>query len=271
MKINRLFFRMIPEGNVKEAMRSLYYRLYYNRKRSRENGFYVYYKKGVFEYRFKNDISFLSCVKVEGELKRSLKGYVRNHEIKSGEVVIDCGADVGEFTLYAAKKVGGSGRVVAFEPDLLMYDKLKLNIQLNRLDNVTIVNKGVWSNKTVLKFINAEKKFIEAESDPKPVLTDDNDMTGISVVSLDEELKSLGVDKIDFIKRDVEGSEIEAVTGAEDILKNNNPDLAIASYHEIGGEKTCIKLEEMLRGLGYTAETSYPQHLTTYASKRGRA
>jgi len=66
---------------------------------------------------------------------------------------------------------------------------------------------------------------------------------------------------------DIEGAEIEAIKGAKKTLKNNTANLAIASYHILDGEKTHFKLEKMLQKLGYKTETSFLQHLTTYANK----
>lgn len=262
-KLNRVLFRLIPEGSVKERMRSLYYRFYYNHKRLKENNFYVYYDKGIFEYKFPDGITFKSCVNVEEELRLSLWGYISSHKLKAGEIVIDCGADVGDFTMYASRVVGASGKVIAFEPDPIIYGRLKFNVELNKLNNVILIKKGVWSENTTLKFMSAKDK-------PRSFLFDEagEGIIEIPVVSIDSELKELKIGKVDFIKMDVEGAEIEAVKGAVRILANNKVDLAIASYHMVNGEKTCFKLESAFSVIGYKAETAYPKHLTTYATNK---
>ena len=259
-KVNRLLFKLIPEGSAKEKMRSLYYRFYYNHKRLKENNFYVYYDKGIFEYKFLDGITFKSCVNVEHELRMSLWGYIKNHKLRTGEIVIDCGADVGDFTMYASKTVGPSGKVIAFEPDPLIYDRLKFNVELNKLNNIMLVKKGVWSENTTLRFMSAKDK-------PRSFLFNEtNDgVIEIPVVSIDNELKGLKIEKVDFIKMDVEGAELEAIKGAAHTLGSNKVDLAIASYHMLDGQMSCFKLEKMLLEAGYKAETAYPRHLTTYA------
>ena len=262
-KFGQVVARLLPEGAVREGLKSSYYSLYYNAKHFKENDFYVYYRDGHFEYRFNEGVTFASYQNIADELKRSLRGYLAKHRLKSGETVIDCGAYTGEFTLYAAKAVGPSGKVIAFEPDPVIFRKLLANIRLNGADNVVALNKGVWGKPGVLKFVGDSIKgysFMSAEKDASAI--------DVPVVSLDNELERLGITKVDFIKMDVEGAEIEAVRGAEKTLKGRTVDIAIASYHLIDGRKSCIELERMLPVLGYSAVTGHAQHLTTYACKR---
>ncbi|MFH0764570.1 MAG: FkbM family methyltransferase [Candidatus Omnitrophota bacterium] len=261
-KLNKALFKLIPDGLVKEEFKSLYYRFFYNKRRFKKNNFYVYYEKGHFVYEFPNGIKFKCYSDVEHELRASLWGYIKKHELRMGETVIDCGPGEGDFTLYAAKAVGSSGKVIAFEPDPLIFGELKSNIELNDLDNVILVRKGLWSENRVLKFMTARnitRSFVFSNEGGKVIEA--------PVVRLDDELKNLGIDKVDFIKMDVEGSELETVKGASQFLTHNKVDLAIASYHILNGEKTCFKLEKALSELGYKTDTAYAEHLTTYASK----
>lgn len=261
-KLNKALFRLVPAGLVKEKFKSLYYRFFYNRRRFKRNNFYVYYEKGYYVYEFLNGIKFKCYSDVEHELRASLWGYIKKHELKTGQTVIDCGPGEGDFTLYAAKAVGGSGKVIAFEPDPIIFDELKSNIELNELNNVILVKKGLWSENTVLKFMTARnitRSFVFNDEGGKVI--------EVPVVTLDSELNKLGIDKVDFIKMDAEGAELEAVNGASQFLTRNKVDLAIASYHILNGEKTCFKLEKILSEMGYKTETAYPEHLTTYASK----
>jgi FkbM family methyltransferase len=262
-KFNQILYRIIPDGPVKEGFKSSYYRFYFNRKHFGENGFYVYYRNGHFEYKFDEGVEFSSYEDLTDELKRSLKGYLVKHPLSKGETIVDCGAYIGEFTLYAAKAVGPSGRVIAFEPDPVIFRKLMANIELNGLKNITALNKGLWSKPGTLKFVGDSIKgysFMSAEKDAGAI--------DVPVVSLDDELCRLNIKKVDLIKMDVEGAEIEAVKGAARTLKEQGVDLAIASYHPVDGAKSCVALEKMLPDLGYKVETSHPKHLTTYASKK---
>lgn len=195
-----------------------------------------------------------------------IKGYLAEYKLKKGDILIDGGAFDGFFTFYASKIVGNEGKVIAFEPDktnfrLLVQEKIK-----SKYNNIILINKGLWSKTGTVKFKTTNSgDYMEAS-----LYFEDNERSNIvnvPVTSLDLELKERGYEKVDFIKMDIEGAEIEAIKGAKNLLKKNNVHLAIASYHIVNGEKTCTKLEEILRSYGYKTYTSFPEHLTTYAFK----
>lgn len=215
-----------------------------------------------FEICYKNHCEFKSYYRLGLGV---LPGYFKYYSLNEGDTVIDGGAYLGEFTLYAAKVVGNGGKVIAFEPDPLNYKKLLENISLNNLDNVIAVNKGLHSENTNLKFYNDSSGgsfLISDDPESKP-----NDMVEVPVVKLDDEMDLLGIPKVDFIKMDIEGAEIEALKGCKRLLKSNRVNLAIASYHILDGLPTCKRLEGLLLDMGYNFETANLQHLTTYGWK----
>ena len=60
----------------------------------------------------------------------------------------------------------------------------------------------------------------------------------IIVVKLDDELRKLGINKIDVLKMDIEGAEIEAIQGSKETLKRSKVNVTIASYHIVDGKTT---------------------------------
>lgn len=193
----------------------------------------------------------------------NILNYLNKHKISKGENIIDAGAYLGVFALYAGKKVGSAGKVIAFEPNPKIYEHLCGNISLNGLDNIVIpVKKGLWSIKGVKEFYvsDAVSSVFANQKNPEEKIK-------IDVATLDEALDELNIGKIDFIKMDIEGAEIEAVKGMQKILENSNCELAIASYHKIDGNKTYLKLEEMLKEKSYCCSTPNSEHLTTFAHK----
>jgi len=195
-----------------------------------------------------------------------IKGYLAEYKLKKGDFVIDGGAFDGFFTFYAAKIVGEKGKIIAFEPDKTNFELLIKTKIRKKFNNVILINKGLWSENKILKFSTTGLK----DNMESSLLFNRNDESAIeiSVTSVDYELKNREIGKVDFIKMDIEGAEIEAIKGAKNTLKNYDVNLAIASYHIVDGKKTCIKLEKLLREYGYHAYTSFPEHLTTYAYKK---
>lgn len=254
--LNRLF-RAFPDNSLKDRIRSVYYNIIQNSVKVRyREGFVVHL--GDYSMRFPNTRVVLL------DLETCVKGYLTRYKIRKGDVVVDGGAYTGTFATIASKMAGDDGKVIAFEPDTENHKKLLANIELNGLKNVLVIQKGLWSSDTKLPFRDAHNlgsSFIFDEPGTDSVID-------LPVVSLDRELERLGIEKIDFLKMDVEGAEIEAIKGARNILAKSDPKLAIASYHVVAGRETSHELEKLLGDMGYVAETSYPQHKTTYASKR---
>lgn len=188
-----------------------------------------------------------------------LKGYELHYHLKPGDIVVDAGAFTGDYTIFAAKKVGANGKIIAFEPDKKNRERLLSNIKYEKLNNVIVIPKGLWSEDTFLS-IEKSRGLHTAMSKEK---TGDK----IEVARLDNELKKLKIKKVDFIKMDIEGAEKEAMKGCVKTLKENKLNLAIASYHIVDGEPTSIFLEKFLKKAGYKTKSNFQKHLTTYAWK----
>jgi FkbM family methyltransferase len=130
--------------------------------------------------------------------------YTRFQAPKAGETVVDAGANIGVFTILAAKLVGERGRVIAIEPERKNLKNLRNNLKINGLKNVSVVPKGLWSRRE-------KKKLYLNDANPgahtlvgKSSLGDAEE---IEVDTLDNILEELGVTRVDFIKMDIEGGD----------------------------------------------------------------
>ncbi len=127
--------------------------------------------------------------------------------LKPGMVVMDIGAYLGYYTIFAAEKVGPSGKVYAFEPDPQNYSLLEHNIRINGYKNVVAIRKAV-SNKT------GTLKFYQHSYDPSMgsliFRKGCQRVVNVDCVSVDEFLVN---HQVDIIKMDVEGSEVFALQG----------------------------------------------------------
>ena len=186
--------------------------------------------------------------------------------ILPGMTIIDLGAHIGIYSLLAAQLVGNEGKVYSFEPEPSNYALLLKNITANGYDNIIRgINKAITDKPGSVSFFLGENSSGVGSIYAAPGTGTDNIL--VETTTLDDFIESEGWPSIHLIKMDVEGAEIEALKGAEDILKNNDVNLAIASYHKVEGKTTSFKLERMLSERGYKIETSFPEHLTTYAAK----
>jgi len=131
---------------------------------------------------------------------------------RPGEVVVDGGACIGRHTLWLARAVGRQGKVIAVEPLPANFRMLRRNVRANRLSNVVCFPAalGATRGRVEIRF-DYETSTASAR----------RDLPGRAVVdqwSLDLLLAELAVTKVDIIKLDVEGMEIDALEGAQKTL-----------------------------------------------------
>lgn len=151
-----------------------------------------------------------------------LKGIV---EPRAGDVMLDCGAYRGETALWFARQVGTGGRVVAFEPAARNAQGLRGNLAANRSVEtapVTVLECAVSSSAGVLHF-NAHAEGSSRE--------DAESTESVPAVTIDDIVEQQHLSRVDFIKMDIEGGEVDALRGAEETLKKFTPRLAISVYH----------------------------------------
>lgn len=174
----------------------------------------------------------------EAECLVSLKRLLRR-----GQVVYDVGAHSGLYTMFSARVVGETGRVIAVEahPDNAAY--IRDVLALNRIDNAQVVNAAVL-NRT------GRSKMLDIGNSSMYQLTDV--ATGGPEGSIDVELTTLELiasryGDPDVIKMDIEGAEELALRGAENILRRKRPVLLV----EVHSAEIAASLNAFLRGLGY--------------------
>ena len=175
--------------------------------------------------------------------------------LKPGMVFADVGANDGYYTLFAAQRVGSSGRVLAVEPSTRERVNLKRNIARNGLANITVVPvalgavcgtaelrlaQGAHSGHNTLGgFAN---DGVQAES-----------VEQVDVRTFDSLAGDLALQRLDVVKIDVEGAEASVIAGARDVLAKTRPliVLEISDKALRGQGSDAQRLMATLRDLGY--------------------
>jgi len=149
-----------------------------------------------------------------------------DHLLKPGDIAVDIGANVGLHMVRMASLVGPSGRVYCFEPNPKCFRRLENNVSLNGFTNVHCfpVALASHSGSTTL-FVNADGGNATLVKDPENKSTDD---AQVKVSTLNEVLAGK---RVHFIKVDIEGYELDALRGGEDIIKKYQP-LMMCEYSE---------------------------------------
>jgi len=165
---------------------------------------------------------------------------------KEGEYFLDAGGYVGWYSIQAGRAVGNSGRVVTLEPDAANRKQLERNLALNKLNNVQIFPLAIWSHSGNVGWLQGEEP-VWHKVGAGGELTQES-------ISIDALVDMLRLSRLDWIKLDIEGGEVEALRGAVRTLRIYHPKLFI-EIHE-----TSQAVAGMLLEAGYTvAREHYDQ------------
>ena len=164
--------------------------------------------------------------------------------LKTGDTFVDVGANIGWLSLVGANQVGEKGNVLAFEPVPSTFDILKSNKEINNFTQITL-NQFALGNKEENVTIYPEK---ENRGGASILNHQKNEGVKIDVKRLD----NLQIDsKIDVIKIDVEGFELDVLKGTAETIKKDKPKLIIE--HSIDRNNTAEQFEiyNWLMDLGF--------------------
>jgi len=163
--------------------------------------------------------------------------------INNGDLVIDCGAYVGEFTVQAARKVGGEGLVLAFEPNPLSFPLCKANIERNSLKNVRLFSNALGETDGRAHFqvdsVNLGASKVIPAKDQGPT-------SGVSVMTLSQFIGYFDHRTVKLLKIDVEGFAMKIASGATDLFARKLVQNVSAEIHP--GEEG---LQEFLESYGF--------------------
>ena len=150
--------------------------------------------------------------------------------LNEDEIFMVVGANEGYFTVLASRMVGQNGRVVTIEPQKRLIEVLNRNIELNSLDNVTVVNVAVndgSSNSTEI-FLSPSTMTGSSSIVNHYFVSKKQAVTCQSLTALFNEYQ---INRAKLVKIDVEGYETEVIQGAIDLLQNKQIEYVLVDYH----------------------------------------
>ncbi len=141
------------------------------------------------------------------------------------DVVFDCGSCIGEISMVFAAYVGKTGTVHLFDPIPLHNKYSKLQIERNpSLAGVFVINE--------LGVSDVSKTLVGTITDVDTISPGGCRIDSFDSVSIDDYVKKNNITRLDYIKMDIEGAELDALQGAAETLKRFKPKLAISAYHK---------------------------------------
>jgi FkbM family methyltransferase len=171
-----------------------------------------------------------------------LKSYIP----KKGDIVIDCGAYIGLYSIICSKLCGDQGLVVSIEPEPNNFGMLQRNIKENRLNNIRLFNIALADRECYVEF------FVPKVSASGSTFYNDHlekqeikySKTKVKTTTFDSLIKSLNVKNVDIAKIDVEGAELSVLYGARESLQNSVINKLVIEVH-----KTVVESRKIIQFL----------------------
>jgi FkbM family methyltransferase len=159
--------------------------------------------------------SIAETLTVAGSYEEQTTRLVRE-VLKEGMTVLDLGANVGYYTLLAARQVGETGRVFAFEPWHESFSLLQRNVKANGFNNIVPVAKAV-SNRC-----GKQRLFLDNDPASRSLEEEDAGKNWVEteVTTVDEFVRERNI-SVDLIKMDVEGSEMKVLEAMTETIRAN--------------------------------------------------
>jgi FkbM family methyltransferase len=152
----------------------------------------------------------------------------KQHEVRKGDIVLDCGANIGVFTRKALSR--GASLVVAIEPAPQTLSAFRRNFETEiREGRVIAYAKGVWDHDGELELSldaanQANNSLVMRREAAVPKVR-------VPLTTIDKIVAELKLPHVDFIKMDIEGAEKPALKGAENTIKRFRPRMSVSTEH----------------------------------------
>lgn len=176
--------------------------------------------------------------------------------LRTGMIFYDLGANIGFFSLMAARLVGPTGKIFSFEADPEIAARLRDNISRNQLSQVHVEQKAVWSQPTTVSFARVDPNTSPDRGLGHVVLCESSDgAILVEAVSLDE--YTVFHPAPDVLKCDVEGAEVAVFDGAIRLLLTKRPILLV----EMHSSENHRALEKQFEQVGYRVRGIDENHI----------
>jgi len=166
-------------------------------------------------------------------------------------IALDIGAHHGLYTLLASKQVGSGGMVVAFEPSPRERKQLSRNVRLNCCRNVRIKPFALGSKRSQTDLYLVDGGEDGCNSLRPPVVDSETRPVRVEVYPFDDVAPTLGLTKVDFVKLDVEGGELDVLKGALRLFKTIPRPVLLVEVYDIRTQPWGYKAREIVEHLSH--------------------
>ncbi len=171
--------------------------------------------------------------------------------LKEGMTCLEVGGNLGYYAVLESKIVGDKGKVIAIEPSPRNFSYLKHNLEQQNRSNYEVYNFACGDQEGEVKFLVSDKSNRCMVIENGEEIPSDLEVIKIPIKKLDIFLKEKGIEKIDFIRMDVEGYEMNILEGAMKLLTKFKPIMLDEVHKMIMGDDLTKKFFNELKACGY--------------------
>ena len=188
----------------------------------------------------------------EPEVQRAMQQHLRR-----GMTFYDLGANIGFFSLLAARLVGSSGKIFSFEADPEIATRLRENLVRNNFAHAAVEEKAVWSEPGKVSFVRVDSNTSPDRGLGQVSTAESSSVNTVAVeaISLDQFISTHPAPG--FVKCDVEGAEVAVFQGAERLLHEFRPILLI----EVHSAENHLALTRKFAQFGYACNNLDENHV----------
>ena len=227
-----------------------YYYTKYRLKKIRQSGNNLILTHGCKMEVNPNDEGLSAELLVHGSHEPDTTKFVSKY-LKENIVCVDVGANIGYYSTLYSKIVGQNGKVLAIEPSPVNFEFLKKNLELQNFSNYLVFNCESGDKEGNVRFLmdkRANKCMIvqdKSESSNNP------DIISVPVRKIDDIIDESNVERVDFLKMDVEGYEWFAIQGALKTIRTFRPSIQIEIHFNKLGHEITQKILNILKNENY--------------------
>jgi FkbM family methyltransferase len=196
-----------------------------------------------------------------GEYETGTNNVIEKY-VKSGDTVIEAGANIGSETIILSRLVG-KGHVYGFEPNPYTFERLKINKTINELTNADVYDYALGEKDSTIHFNIYPKGFCNAGMSSKYESTPKTKKIEVTQRTLDSFVREKNIAKVDFIKMDIQGAEMDLIQGAANTIAQHKPIIFTEALEIYNNTK---QLYETLKGYGYSVYYIEDNHTAIMAS-----
>jgi len=189
---------------------------------------------------------------------------ILSKSLKSGMICLDIGSNIGYYACLESLIVGNSGKIIAIEPSPINYKYLQKNASLQKIKNISTFNFACGDYDGTIKFAISDRsnwsRVISEDlldAPPDSIITEQE----IPLVQVDTFLSEQKVEKIDFLRMDVEGYEYHILKGCVKTIEKFRPFFHIEVHLFLLGSEKTLELFTLFRKINYEVRYFIPREM----------